>query len=133
MIDKLGASTYAFDPLNRLEDYTDAFGKTVSNEYDKAGNRTALIYPDGKRVTYAYDALNRMASVTDWLNGVTDYRYDAASKLAEALNPNDTKVRYGYDAAERLVKLANAKADTSVLASYALTLDAVGNRSRYKP
>ncbi|MFI3185097.1 MAG: DUF6531 domain-containing protein [Methylococcaceae bacterium] len=129
MIDKLGTSTYVFDTLNRLAEYTDAFGKTVGNEYDKAGNRTALIYPDGKRVTYAYDALNRMASVTDWLNGVTDYSYDAASKLAEVLNPNNTKAVYGYDAAERLVNLANAKADTSVLANYALTLDAVGNRS----
>ena len=129
MVDKLGTSNYAFDALNRLTDYTDAFGKTVSNEYDKAGNRTALIYPDGKRVNYAYDALNRMASVTDWLNGVTDYSYDAANKLAEVLNPNNTKVSYGYDAAERLVNLANAKADNSAIASYALALDAVGNRT----
>ena len=129
MIDKLGTSTYAFDALNRLDAYTDTFGKTVTNEYDKAGNRTALIYPDGKRVTYGYDSLNRMATVTDWLNGVTNYSYDAASKLAAVLNPNNTQVSYGYDAAERLVNLANAKADTSVLASYVLMLDAVGNRS----
>ena len=129
MIDKLGTSTYVFDALNRLAEYTDAFGKTVANEYDQAGNRTALIYPDGKRVTYAYDSLNRMASVTDWLNGVTDYSYDAASKLAEVLNPNGTKAVYDYDAAERLVHLVNAKADNNVLSSYNLTLDAVGNRS----
>ncbi len=131
MTDKLGASNYVFDALNRLVAYTDAFGKTVGNQYDAAGNRTALVYPDGKTVQYAYDALNRMASVTDWLGGVTHYGYDAASKLEQVLNPNGTHVTYGYDAAERLVNLANTKADNSVLASYALSLDAVGNRTGF--
>jgi len=45
------------------------------------------------------------------------------------LNPNQTTVSYTYDNAERLIKLANAKADSSLLAGYDLTLDAVGNRT----
>lgn len=129
MTDKLGITGYVYDALNRLTAYTDPFGKTVTNEYDQTGNRTALVYPDGKRVTYGYDKLNRMATVTDWLGGVTTYSYDDASNLAQMVNPNQTAANYAYDNAERLVKLANAKlVDNSVLASYTLNLDAVGNR-----
>ena len=129
MVDTLGTSTYGYDALNRLTSYTNPFGKTVGSEYDAAGNRTAVLYPNGKQVTYSYDALNRLATVTDWLGKVTGYTYDDASNLAAVLNPNQTTVSYTYDNAERLVKLANTKADSSLLAGYDLTLDAVGNRT----
>jgi RHS repeat-associated protein len=129
MIDSVGTGAYAYDALNRLTQSTDGYGQTVGYEYDAAGNRTALVYPDGKRVSYAYDALNRMAKVTDWLGGVTAYAYDAAGNLASGTLPNGAQASYAYDNAERLIQLANAKPDASVLASYTLTLDAVGNRT----
>jgi RHS repeat-associated protein len=128
MVDSLGTSTYAFDAMNRLNRSTDAFGKAVGYEYDVAGNRSALVYPDLKRVAYGYDALNRMTTVTDWLGGTTTYAYDAAGNLASATNPNGTVARYSFDSAERLAALLNAKPDNSVISSYNLTLDAVGNR-----
>ena len=46
MIDRVGTSTYTFDPLNRMTGCTDPFGKTVGYDYDANGNRTNLIYPE---------------------------------------------------------------------------------------
>jgi RHS repeat-associated protein len=128
MSDRLGDSSSVYDALNRLISHTDPFGKTVAGEYDAAGNRTALSYPDGKRVVYGFDALNRLTSVADWLGGVTGYSYDAAGNLSQSLTPNQTAASYGYDKADRLVQLAHVRSsDNAVLAGYALTLDALGN------
>lgn len=38
-------------------------GVTVSCQYDAAGNRTQLIYPDNRSVTYTYDGDNRLLQV----------------------------------------------------------------------
>jgi RHS repeat-associated protein len=128
MTDPLGGTAFTYDELNRLVQQTDPYAQTVAYEYDAAGNRVAVVYPDRKRVTYVYDALNRMQSVTDWLGGVTAYTYDAAGRLTAAVNPNSTEATYAYDAADRLTQLINYKPDQSMLAGYNLTLDPVGNR-----
>ena len=39
--------------------------KTVSYEYDAAGNRTKLIYPEGTSISYTYDELNRLTDIRD--------------------------------------------------------------------
>jgi RHS repeat-associated protein len=129
IVDDVGMSTYTYDALNRLSRSTDGYGQNVGYEYDAAGNRTALVYPDGKRVNYTYDANNRMTTVTDWLGGITIYGYDATGNLATTINPNSTQANYAYDNAERLIQLTNAKPDASILASYTLTLDDLGNRT----
>jgi len=130
MTDSLGTSTFVYDELNRLTSSTDAYGQTVGYRYDANGNRSSLIYPGGKAVAYTYDALNRMSSVTDWLGRKTTYSYDANGNLKQSANPNGTTAAYTYDTADRLIALANAKSDTSVISTYAFTLDPVGNHSQ---
>jgi YD repeat-containing protein len=34
----------------------------ASYQYDAAGNRTRVTYPDSKQVNYTYDAVNRLAT-----------------------------------------------------------------------
>ncbi len=77
--------------------------RNLRYRYDKAGNRTMLIYPDNNYFTYAYDGLNRMTAVregsyatviaiaydhqgrTDWINrqggALTDIDYDSISRI----------------------------------------------------
>ena len=129
MGDGLGTTTYAYDALDRLTGLVNPFGKTVGYQYDAAGNRTALTYPDGKQVSYAYDALNHLASVTDWASRSTSYAYDAASRLTGASEPNGTSATYGYDAADRLTALSH-KLGAAPFATYAYTLDALGNQTQ---
>lgn len=130
MVDPLGTSTFVYDEINRLTEQTDPYGNRVGHVYDAAGNRIRLVYPDSKTVTYGYDALNRLADVTDWLGNLTEYAYDAAGNLTDRVHHgNGTAGIYDYDAASRLIGIAEERADASVIASHALTLDAVGNRT----
>lgn len=129
MIDSVGTSDYVYDLLNRLTNYTDAYGKTIGYEYDANSNRTALIYPDGKRATYAFDSANRMTTVSDWASRNTTYSYDQASMLTSQTNANGTTGAWIYDNAGRLTSMNNKKSDQTVISSYSLTLDSVGNRT----
>ena len=130
MTDSVGASSCQYDKLNRMTSATDAYGKTVIYGYDGNGNRTSMTYPGNKLVTYSYDACNHMKSVTDWVSHVTTYNYDDAGYLVGTTNPNGTTATYGYDIAGRLTGLSNAKADSSLIANYTLTLDGVGNHTK---
>jgi RHS repeat-associated protein len=127
MTDAQGTTTYAYDALNRMTNCTDSAGKTVAYTYDANGNRVAMTYPGNRVVSYTFDALNRMETVADWLGGVTTNTYDAAGNLVQVRNPNGTTTRYGFDDAGRLTSLTNARPDASVISSYALDLDGVGN------
>jgi len=133
MTDRLGVSTYAFDAVNRLIESTDAFGQRVGYQYDPVGNRIGLTYPDGNQVTYGYDARNHMTRVTDWLGDTTTYEYDAAGELTAEHLPNGITGQYTYDAAGRLTGLHYLRDDSSIVAGYDLTLDAVGNRIAIDP
>src|ERR1043166_2064490 len=127
MVDGLGTTTWKFDLLNRLVSVTDPFSQTVSNNFDANGNRVSLTYPGSKVVNYGFDALNRMKALTNWLGGIVTYAYDSRGNLAAAINANGTTAGYGYDVANRLVGLTNSTPSASVIASYVLTLDGVGN------
>lgn len=125
--DRLGTSRFVYDALGRLTGYTDPRGYAVGYNYDAQGNRTRLTYPGGQVATYGYDAADRLTTVTDWFGRSTRYAYDAAGRLTETVNPNGTRALNEYDAADRLTGLTNRRADGANLASYAYTLDGVGN------
>ncbi len=127
MVDSLGTTTWVYDDLNRLVSVTDPYGQSVTNEFDIAGNRVALTYPGNLTVRYSYDPLNRMVALTNWLGGVITYGYDSRGNLVATTNADSTTAAYGYDVGSRLVALTNARADASVIAAYALTLDGMGN------
>ncbi len=78
----------------------------------------------------SYDAMNRLTTVMDWLSNTTTYNYDPTGNLISAVNPNNTAAAYQYNPANRLVALTNSGPVSTVISSYAYTLDAVGNHSR---
>jgi YD repeat-containing protein len=103
-------------------------GLALGYRYDDAGNRTGLIYPDGRDVTYAYDGDNRLLQVDDWNGGITSYQYDGAGRLITTTLPNGVVSVNAYDDAGRLLSLRHEGGDGSLLAEYLYQLDGAGNR-----
>jgi YD repeat-containing protein len=75
---------YGYDTARRLTSES-SFTRTVSFQYDLAGNRTRLTWPDGNYVQSVYDNLNRL----------TELRENGASSGAGRLDV------LGYDALSR--------------------------------
>lgn len=133
MVDASGQSAFTYDGLNRLTQAGHTTGlladKKLDYSYDRDGNRTQIIYPDGRKVNYTYNA-------NDWLTstknptGITTYTYDPVGLLTHQQNPNDTWTDWTYDDADRLIELFNGKppASTNLISNFEYTLDPVGNR-----
>ncbi len=126
MTDSTGVTTYVYDSLYQLVTVTAPYSGSVGYRYDSVGNRTRLIYPDGKTITYTYDALNRLNTVTDWASKTTRYAYDAGGRPLTTTLPNGITTTYRYDRAGWLVNLAHTGRWS--LSAYTYTLDATGNR-----
>lgn len=130
MQDGVGTTNYTYDDLYRLITVTNPFDAEVGYRYDRVGNRTQLIYPDGKVVSYTYDDDNRLIEVEDGEEGLTSYSYDAAGRLTTTELPNGVTTFYTYDDANRLTLLRHVHTTSgSVIARYEYSLDAVGNRT----
>lgn len=100
-----GHTTYrGYDEINRLNEYRDGFGNTLTYEYLASGELWKLHYPGGRVVTYGYDSFGRLKTVTDWSTPprTTTYTYDDANRLTRIDRPNGTYRTQDYDAANRL-------------------------------
>ncbi len=135
MRDWNGDWTYTYDALNRRLSATDYQGRTLQWEYDAVGNRAAMVYPatstgsgQVRRVEMAYDAADQLATLTDFTGRAHTWDYDPLGYIQAQVNPNSTRADYVYDAAGRLTSLTNTGVGGAVIASYAYTLDAAGNR-----
>ena len=132
MTDSLGASSWAFDALDRLTRTTDALGRTLAYTYDAVGNRTQITYPDGKAVAYSYYKNDWLKTATDPLAGVTSYRRDGVGQVTLTTNPNDTVAEMTYDKANRLLTLVNRQTvgAKKTISAFSYTLDDVGQRTK---
>ncbi len=102
---------YVYDALQRQVSET-SYGRTVSSQYDAAGNRTRLTYPDGNYIQYSYDVLNRMQDVKQ--NGSTTlatYLYDNLGQIANIINRGNgvtTAANYSNSSLDWTLATANA-------------------------
>ncbi len=129
-----GSITYTYDNRDRLKSNATPQG-TVSYTYDAHGNVLTITSSNtnGASMTYAYDALNRLSSVTDnrllaqgAASGKTAYTYDGVGNVLGYSYPNTVQIAPTYDPLNRLTQISSSK--SGVLASYAYTLGATGNR-----
>jgi RHS repeat-associated protein len=111
---------YTYDSAKRLATET-SFGRTLTFDYDKSGNRIKLTYPDANYISYDFDAVSRMTQVRE--NSTTvgtgvlqTYAWDPLSRRS-ATTPlsrgNGTMTSYGYDTASRLTSLGHDVAGTT--------------------
>ena len=129
MHDWNGDWTYTYDALNRRTGATDYNGRTLTWEYDPAGNLIGMTFPDGRHVAYTYDANDRLDTLTDAQGRSVTWDYNPLGYVTGQTNPNGTQATYDYDAAGRLTYLGNT-GPAGVIAAYNYTLDAVGNRTQ---
>lgn len=97
--------------------------RAIGYQYDPAGNRTRITWPDNYYVTYQYDALNRMTHVLE--NGSLElafYDYDSLSRrqtLRFSGNTNN-RVDYSYKPDSSLAELTHQLgSSTAVTLAYA--------------
>lgn len=127
MTDWNGTFEYSYDRLNRRVSAEDYNGRTLNYDYDAAGNRTEMVYPDGQAITMSYDANNRLDTLTDPKNRDVTWDYNALGYIEQQTNPNGTSTSYTYDVGNRLAQLSN-DGPSGVIARYDYTMDDVGNR-----
>ena len=142
--DSLGLTKIDRDILGRERSITDHKGRSISYEYDDAGNRTGIRYANGKNVRYIYDdrgllagieaSAPKMKSLSAPSSPVpasvkatpkVSLSYDSYGRIAsKTVGPADTA--YTYDKCGHLASLVNKKNGT-VLDSYEYSYDQAGN------
>src|SRR5262249_42588516 len=129
MNDATGLTNYFYDLRDRLLSKSTPQG-TLTYNYDAAGNLLSIqsSNANGASASYTYDHLNRLSTVTDNRSGggVTMYSYDAVGNLSGYTYPNGVQSTYTFNTLNRLTRLTIAR--TGLLAGYAYTLGATGNR-----
>ena len=104
---------YGYDPAGRLLTETTA-GRQISYQYDAAGNRTRVTWPDSVYVTYAYDALNHLTQASDSAsNSLVTPGYDGLGRRTAMARGNGTSAGYGFDNADRLTSLGQDLSGTA--------------------
>jgi len=106
---------YAYDSAGRVtsETTSDASAsRAVSFQYDAAGNRTRVTWPDSFYAGYVYDPLNRATTINE--NGATSgagvlatYSYDDLGRRTSLSRGNGASTTYSYDSADRLTALTH--------------------------
>ncbi|WP_297320660.1 RHS repeat-associated core domain-containing protein [Novosphingobium sp.] len=98
--------SFAFDALSRMTSSTqamDSANRTLSYQYDAAGRRTRMTWPDAGYIAFNYDVLNRPTSITDSASAtLRSYVYANSGALASTGSGGGLAASYGYDAAGRL-------------------------------
>lgn len=99
---------YAWDNAGRLTSTT-AGGKTLAYQYDPAGNRTRLTWPETSfYVTTTYDALNRPSAIKELgTTNLATYAYDDLSRRTTVTRGNASTSSHGYSTQSALGSLGH--------------------------
>lgn len=124
----LSTKTYTFDAQGRTTGMSIAGGQSISYTYDPVGNRASMTTPAGT-TTYGYDDAFRLTSVTDPQTQTTTLTYNAVNSLTRISYPNGVFADHTYDNRDGLTNIVQYSDPQFPLASYAYTLDGVGNRT----
>ncbi|MHB1361440.1 MAG: DUF6531 domain-containing protein [Thermoleophilia bacterium] len=132
------ATSYAFTPMNRLSQITDAKLNIIQYTYDAAGNKTgtkdrngnwtyasfdknnhmvSATDPENNTTTYAYDEEGNQTSVTDPLGRTTSKTYDRIGRVTTFTDPDEggatRTTSYAYDAADNLTSTTDPLSHTA--------------------
>ncbi len=103
----------------------------VVYQWDPAGNRTRVQVGAGATapgIDATYDKAGRLVRLVAPGGGRTDFTYDGNGNRSRVTRANGSTSEYRHDAANRLIGLIHRRADGSVLAEFAYTLDGNGRR-----
>jgi RHS repeat-associated protein len=120
--------THVYDNAGRLTS-TAAGGKTLSFQYDAAGNRTRTTWPEAAAfyVTTAYDALNRPTVIKESGSvALVTYAYDDRSRRTTATLGNGTATGYTYNPQSALATISHNLTGTAQDLTYTYTRNRAG-------
>ena len=118
-----------YDALDRVVEFTDAFGSTLRYGYDSVGNLQSLTYPDGGVVRYVYNEANQLVEVVDWADRSTKFTYDSDSRITSITFPNGIVRTMTYDAAGRLTRRFDVRMPGTMIVDYHYEYDKLGRVS----
>lgn len=124
--------SYGADSL--LESITSDSGQTYGFEW-KNGLISAVIRPDGKKLSYAYNSDNELVSYTDALGITLRYEYDDRHRMTAWYDGNgDRMVLNEYDSQGRVTKQTDGSGGVTELSyqkGQTITTDALGQKTVY--
>jgi len=90
--------------------------RSISYEYDRAGNLVKQILPNGGVIINEYDEMNRRIRVTDPDGNITRIFYDNSGNVVKYVDPENydtgrddgAGTTYLYDSMNRLIEIVNA-------------------------
>lgn len=108
------------DEAGRIASVTDPYGKTVGYEWGSMGERTAVLYPDGKKTVYEYNEAMQLTAMKIFSGEMREkticYSYDEAGRLIGKQLPGRNYTDYRYNAAGKLEEILHKGADKSAVA-----------------
>ncbi|XCN73322.1 MAG: RHS repeat-associated core domain-containing protein [Candidatus Electrothrix aestuarii] len=133
MQDRLGQTSWTYDPLARVTGTVDPLGSVLAATYDAAGNRTSLTYPDGSVAEYAYSPNNWMQQIIAGDTGTrhavsqqTQYSRNRVGRVTGIINSNATETNIEYDRVYRTLRRETMNSKETVVA-FAYAYNPVGH------
>lgn len=128
--DWLGITKIERDEAGRPVKISDYKGEEVGYQWGITGEKTALLYPDGRKVKYQYDKFSRLSRLIDGEDEVS-YNYNEDGFLSEKIFPNGISCIYSYNNMGRLSSLMY-QAGEQILEKYDYNYDLMGNKTEIK-
>lgn len=123
-------ATWTYDALGRELSEQGVLGG-VGYQYDLAGRRTRMTWPDGLYVSYDYDLANELTAIRE--NGaasgvgvLASFGYDDLGRRTALSRGNGTSSAYSYDSASNLTTVAHTLNGTGNDQTLNLTYNAAG-------
>ena len=117
------------DEAGRIATVTDPYGKNVGYEWGSMGERTAVLYPDGRKAAYEYNGAMQLTAMKVFSGEKQEqtvrYSYDEAGRLAGKQFPGGS-TDYRYSQAGRIEEILHKGADFTERLRYAY--DVMGNK-----
>ncbi len=135
MTDNTGATTWSYDDMGRVVAIDDPLNPAVGYGYDGMGHRTALTYPDGRKLVYLLNALGQIQEVQERAaNGWSAdrevvYTYTPSGQIHTTTLPNGVVSRYAYDNVGRLTDLTHQIGEQT-LSAYHYAYNPAGSRTQ---
>ena len=120
-------TTFAFDPLNRLTQVTDAAGGITRYVYDPKGNLVSVTDAKGQTTTFAYNPVDQLSSTTNPLGQAKTFTYDLARNLTLVVDAQGQRLEFTYDAGNQLVQKVLKDPAGALTDTVAFTYDLLGN------
>lgn len=126
----LKVAAFSYDGLGRVIAESSYIG-TTGYQYDLAGRRTRLTWPDGFYVTYDYLVTGEMTAIREYgaasgAGVLATFSYDNGGRRTSLSRGNGVTSSYSYDAASRLSGLSHDPAGTAHDVTTAFTYNPAG-------